>query len=162
MSVNKASIGSDNGLSPIRHQAIIWTNADILIFGSLFGTYFSEIWRNKNKQLFSFKKIYLKMSSVKWSFCLALNGLTIVFGQQHSVLVVEGSLWKRINIFESRNFCKINWIITRCVLTVMTNGMGTTVIRGAASTGPSVSCLPGNAKPNEVSWSLWLDYQSGT
>ena len=26
-SVNLAIIGSDNGLSPIRHQAIIWSNA---------------------------------------------------------------------------------------------------------------------------------------
>ena len=30
-SVNWATIGSDNGLSPDRRQAIIWTNADILL-----------------------------------------------------------------------------------------------------------------------------------
>ena len=35
-------IGSDNGLSPERRQAIIWTNAGILLIGSL-GTNFSEI-----------------------------------------------------------------------------------------------------------------------
>ena len=35
-------IGSDNGLSPGRHQAIIWTNAGILLTGSLW-TKFSEI-----------------------------------------------------------------------------------------------------------------------
>ena len=35
-------IGSDNGLSPSRHQAIIWTNAGILLFGPLW-TNFSEI-----------------------------------------------------------------------------------------------------------------------
>ena len=35
-------IGSDNGLSPNRRQAIIWTNAGILIMGPL-GTNFSEI-----------------------------------------------------------------------------------------------------------------------
>ena len=28
-------IGSDNGLSPGRHQAIIWTNAGILLTGPL-------------------------------------------------------------------------------------------------------------------------------
>ena len=33
-------IDSDNGLSPDRHQAIIWTNAGILVIGPL-GTYFS-------------------------------------------------------------------------------------------------------------------------
>ena len=41
-SVNKAIIGSDNGLPPVRRQAIIWTNAGILI-GSL-ETHFGEIW----------------------------------------------------------------------------------------------------------------------
>ena len=35
-------IGSDNGLSPGRRQAIIWTNAAILLIGPL-GTNFSEI-----------------------------------------------------------------------------------------------------------------------
>ena len=41
--VNKLIIiGSDNGLSPGRRQAIIWTNAGILSIGTL-GTNFSEI-----------------------------------------------------------------------------------------------------------------------
>ena len=35
-------IGSDNGLSPGRRQAIIWTNAEILFIGPL-GTNFREI-----------------------------------------------------------------------------------------------------------------------
>ena len=35
-------IGSDNGLSPGRHQAIIWTNDGILLTGTL-GTNFNEI-----------------------------------------------------------------------------------------------------------------------
>ena len=34
-SVNWVSIGSDNGLSPDRCQAVIWTNAGILLFGPL-------------------------------------------------------------------------------------------------------------------------------
>ena len=37
-----AIIGSDNGLSPGRRQAIIWTNAGILLIGPL-GTNLSEI-----------------------------------------------------------------------------------------------------------------------
>ena len=41
-SVNRVGIGSENGLSPIRCQAIILTNAGILSIGPL-GTYFSEI-----------------------------------------------------------------------------------------------------------------------
>ena len=39
---NLAIIGSNNGLSPGRRQAIIWTSAGILLIGRL-GTNFSEI-----------------------------------------------------------------------------------------------------------------------
>ena len=39
---NLTIIGSDNGLSPGRRQAIIWTNAEILLMRIL-GTHFSEI-----------------------------------------------------------------------------------------------------------------------
>ena len=56
-------IGSDNGLSPERRQAIIWINAGILLIGPL-GTNFSEILIRI--QTFSFKKMYLKMLSAKW------------------------------------------------------------------------------------------------
>ena len=60
-------IGSDNGLSPGRRQAIIWTNAGILVIRTL-GTNFSEILGEI--RAFSFKKMHLKISSVKWrSFC---------------------------------------------------------------------------------------------
>ena len=66
-------IGSDNGLSPERRQAIIWTNAGLLLIGPL-GTNFSEI---LIKILtFSFKKMRLKVSSAKRRpFCLGLNVL---------------------------------------------------------------------------------------
>ena len=64
-------IGSDNGLSPARRQAIIWTNAGILLIGP-WETNFSEILIGIHT--FSFKKIHLKMSSGKWRpFCLGLN-----------------------------------------------------------------------------------------
>ena len=67
-------IGSDNGLSPGRRQAIIWTNAGILLIGPL-GTNFSEILFGI--QTSSFNKMHLKMSSAKWRlFCLGLNVLT--------------------------------------------------------------------------------------
>ena len=56
-------IGSDNGLSPGRRQAIIWTNAGILLIGPL-GTNFSEILIAT--ETFSFKKMHWKMSSAKW------------------------------------------------------------------------------------------------
>ena len=41
-SINYANFGSDNGLSPVRRQSIIWTNAGILKAGAL-RTYFSQI-----------------------------------------------------------------------------------------------------------------------
>ena len=71
---NLTIIGSDHGLSLGRHQAIIWINAGILLIGPL-GTNFSEI--QIGIQTFSYKKMHLKMSSVKWRpFCLGLNVLS--------------------------------------------------------------------------------------
>ena len=67
-------IGSDNGLLPGRRQAIIWTNAGILLIGPV-GTNFSEILIEI--YTFSFKKVRLKISSAKWRpCCLGLNVLT--------------------------------------------------------------------------------------
>ena len=68
------TIGWDNGLSPGRRQAIISTNAGILLIGPS-GTDFSEILIRI--QTFSFKKMHLKMSSAKCRpSCLGLNVLT--------------------------------------------------------------------------------------
>ena len=70
-------IGSDNGLSPDRRQAIIWTNDGLLLIGSL-GTNFSEI--SIEILTFSLKKMRLKMSSAKWRpFCPGLNVLRVKF-----------------------------------------------------------------------------------
>ena len=55
-------IGSDNGLSPGRRQAIIWTNARILLIRA-FGTNFIE--KLDEIHSFSFSKMHLKMSSAK-------------------------------------------------------------------------------------------------
>ena len=67
-------IGSDNGLSPDRRQAVIRTNARLLSIGPL-RTYFND---NLIKiQQFSLKKMYVKMSSAKWRpSCLGLNVIT--------------------------------------------------------------------------------------
>ena len=68
-----ANIGSDIGLSPNWCQAIIWTNAEILLIGPL-GTKFSEILIEIHT--FSSKKMHLKMLSGKWRpFALSLNVL---------------------------------------------------------------------------------------
>ena len=91
-------IGSDNGLSPDRRQAIIWTNAGILLIGPL-GTYVSETLIEIHT--FSFKKMHLKMSPGKWRpFCLGLNAFIsvdkcdlmkydiIVIHKRHKVLLL--------------------------------------------------------------------------
>ena len=70
-SLNWVIIGSDNGLLPVRCQAIIWTNAGILLIWPL-GTNFNEMLIEIHA--FSFKKTGLKMSSAKWRlFGLGLN-----------------------------------------------------------------------------------------
>ena len=56
------NISSDNGLSPGRRQAIIWTNAGILLIGPL-GTNFSGILSKIHT--FSLKKMHFKTSSAK-------------------------------------------------------------------------------------------------
>ena len=67
-------IGSDYGLSPGRRQAIIWTNAGILLIRHL-GTNFNEILIEI--LTFSLIKMRLKVSSAKWRpFHLGLNVLT--------------------------------------------------------------------------------------
>ena len=67
-SVNRVSIGSGNGLSPVRGQAIIRNNADLLSIGPL-GTNFSEI--RMKIQNFSFMKMHLKMSPSKMATILS-------------------------------------------------------------------------------------------
>ena len=71
VSWNWVSIDSDNGLSLIRRQAIIWFKEDLLLIGPL-GTNFSEIWIKI--QIFPLKKMHLKRSSAKCRpFCHGLN-----------------------------------------------------------------------------------------
>ena len=68
-------IASDNGLSPGRCQAIIWTSAVILLIPIL-GTNFNENLREIHS--FSFKWMHLKMLSAKWQqFCDNLNMLIV-------------------------------------------------------------------------------------
>ena len=61
--VNQVSIGSDSGLSPIRRQAIILTNTELLSTGPI-GTNCIDIF-NTNTKL-PFTKMHMKMSSDKW------------------------------------------------------------------------------------------------
>ena len=83
-------IGSDNGLSPERRQAIIWTNAGLLSIWPL-GTNFSEILSEIHT--FSFKKMHFITSSEKLRpFCLGLNVLNITDGCTYGVTTVWWSV----------------------------------------------------------------------
>ena len=76
---NLTIIGPDNGLLPGRCQAIIRTNAGILLIEPL-RTNFGEI--SIEIHTFSFQEMHLKMSSSKWRpFWLGLNVLTRVSAQ---------------------------------------------------------------------------------
>ena len=86
-------IGSDNGLSPGRRQAIIWTKARTLLIEPL-GTNFSEILIAI--EIFSFKKMHLKISSANWRpFCLGLN----VFRLQLSLCDIYGNFTQKYSIY---------------------------------------------------------------
>ena len=57
-------IGSDNGLSPGQRQAIIWSNAGILLIGPL-GTNFSEIYiENVFIQENPFESVVCEMAAI--------------------------------------------------------------------------------------------------
>ena len=84
--VNLTIIGSDNGLSPGRRQAITWSNVGMLLIGPL-GTNFSEMLIEIHT--FLFQKIHSKMSSRKWRpFCLGLNVLTH-WGRDNMVAIFQ-------------------------------------------------------------------------
>ena len=71
-SVNWAIIGSDNGMSPGRRQAIIWTNAGILSI-RISGTNFREILVEIH--IFHSRNALKKSSGKWWPFCLGFNVL---------------------------------------------------------------------------------------
>ena len=56
-SVNQPIAGSDNGLSPVRHQTLTWLNASMLSIRTS-GTNFSEIWPKTRR--FASKKMHRK------------------------------------------------------------------------------------------------------
>ena len=98
---NPAIIGSDNGLLPGRHQAIIWTNVGVLLTGHYFSEILIEI------HTFSFKKLHLKVSSGKWQpFCLSHNVLTLpglyIIGLDTALEFTWCHLWQWWSIIEKK------------------------------------------------------------
>ena len=84
-------IASGNGLSPVRQQAITWTNADILSIGPP-GANFPEIWIKV--PLFSFKEMPLKMSSAKCRpFCSDMHELNSVYIRNWDSNIISSVAW---------------------------------------------------------------------
>ena len=82
-------IGSDNGLSPGRRQAIIWNNDGLLLIEPR--TNFSEI--SIGIQTFSFNKMHLDVSSAEWRlFCLGLNVLRYAANESEQQLTGTGRI----------------------------------------------------------------------
>ena len=97
--VNLLWPSSDNGLSPFWCQAIIWTNADMLLIGPLWRN-FSEI-RIKVHQ-FLFRKMCLKMLSAKWRPLFSgLSMLKVDRLAWHNVFTVISSLEWSLSDFVS-------------------------------------------------------------
>ena len=76
-SIQMCLVGSDNDLSPIWRQAIIWTNADQLLIrpkGTKFSQILIEIWTVFiHKNAFEFRKCQRW-----WPFCIYLNMLNLI------------------------------------------------------------------------------------
>ena len=80
---NLTIIGSDNGLSLGRHEAIIWTNAEILSFEPL-GTSFSEI-------LIKIQNIFIHenaFENVVWKMATILSRVLKYINHVHKQLVI--------------------------------------------------------------------------
>ena len=98
-SVKYDFIGSYVGLSPVRRQAIIWTNAGLLAIGTPwtnFRDFLFEI------QTFSFKLMHLNMLSGKLRpFCLGLNPFPFEYWIEHFNF---GLLFRRGTVKQSHNY----------------------------------------------------------
>ena len=109
--MNQVSIGSDDGLSPILRQAIIWTSAGLLSIGPL-GTNLSEILTKM--QNLSFRKMHLKTSSAKRRpFCPGGDVFVLWFIRRY---LHERTIRQRIGDFlSSLTQCLFNKLRKSCV-----------------------------------------------
>ena len=118
-----AIFGSDNGLWPERHEAIIWTKVGILLIRPL-ETNFSEILIEI--YTFSFKKMHLKMASAKWRpFCPGLNVLTAIVwttipapshpGQVTTTHLKVNSLWPSDTIWRHSSGSPLAQVMACCL-----------------------------------------------
>ena len=95
---NLTIIGSDNGLSPGRRHAVIWTNGGISLIGPTIEKKFREIIFGIHA--FSNKKMHLKMSSGKWrTSCLGLSVLRVFIKCTQISTGESACSWNILNIW---------------------------------------------------------------
>ena len=144
---NLTIIGPYNGLSPDRRQAIIRTNAGVLLIEPL-RTNFGEI--SIEIHTFSFKEMHLKMSSGKWRpFCLGLNVLNAVSIHDHilDVFHAYGCIQRNIKpVWPDRNQFYIIILRLRSYLPgVLNTNIGNSITRKN-----SVKFRIGEERENEI------------
>ena len=142
---NLSIIGPDNGLSPGRCQAIIWTNAGILLIGPWW-TNFCEILITI--QAFSFKKMDLKMSSVKRRpFCLGLNVLRMV-EWAHRLQLWSTHHWPNNTTPCGRHF-QVHFWINICILIKISLNY---ICKGPIVNNRQQTIISTNADQNDNIW----------
>ena len=112
---NLTTIGSDNGLSHGRRQAIFWTNAAISFVNWTLRINFSEMLIEI--QTFSFKQMHLKMSSAKWRpFYLALNVLIPLYFTQlitlcyrRPTMITQKKVLGNFSVVTSNLYFRVLW-----------------------------------------------------
>ena len=102
-------IGSDNSLSPGRRQAIIWTNAGMLLIGPL-GTNFNDILIEIHT--YSSRKPILKCGMEKLVICLGLN----VLSQHHDIMAGKSLCNTTLFVipFTNGSAKYLVWLLTTC------------------------------------------------
>ena len=133
--VGKLTItGSDNGLSPGRRQAIIWTNAGILLIEPL-RTNFNE--SLIGTQTFSFKKMHLKcrlpngVHVVSASMCFEARG-TVFWGTRYPPpppLAMVSRCLNRLTLPQlppnpTQQFPRFRWLTNYCIMQTDDYGVG--------------------------------------
>ena len=103
MSVNWVSIGSGNGLLPVLHLAITWTNGDILPIEPL-GTKLSEI---------LIEKLFIHENAFKYVVCEMVPILSRGRWVNLNMIALYMAWWERIIIY--KNMKQPNLYIQHCV-----------------------------------------------
>ena len=108
---NWTIIGSDNGLSPVPHQAIIWTNAGLLLNRPLV-TNFSELWIKITIiiQEYEFENVCCKMAAIFFLASLHITNSIMISWCETSFHIMALTHWPLRDVILQVHFSLILWI----------------------------------------------------